>query len=192
MKRLIIAMMLLAGLSASAQTGHLAFKGVPIDGTLTEFVGKLKQKGLTHVGTEQGVALFSGEFAAHKGCSIAAFAHESGNVYRVGVIFPEQDTWLRLYNDYSSLKEMLTQKYGEPTFVVEEFQPYGGGRNDDDNMKMHYVKFDKCRYIVDFSTEVGNIELRIDHNDMLECSVVLIYEDTTNGDKVRSSAIDDL
>lgn len=183
---------MLAGLAASAQTGHLTFKGVPIDGTLTEFVGKLKQKGLTHLGTEQGVALFNGEFAAHKRCSIAVIAHESGNVYRVGVIFPEQDTWLRLYNDYSSLKEMLTQKYGAPTSVVEEFQSYGGGRNDDDNMKMHYVKYDKCRYVVDFTTEIGTIELRIDHNDMLECYVVLIYEDTTNGDKVRSSAIDDL
>ena len=192
MKKFILGMMLLAGLTASAQTGHLTFKGVPIDGTLTEFVGKLKQKGLTHLGTEQGVALLKGEFAAHKGCSIAAIAHESGDVYRVGVIFPEQDTWLRLYNDYSSLKEMLTQKYGEPTSVVEEFQSYSGGRNDDDNTKMHYVKYDKCRYVVDFTTEIGTIELRIDHNDMLECYVVLIYEDTTNGDKVRSSAIDDL
>ncbi len=192
MKRFLIAMMLLAGLSASAQTGHLTFKGVPIDGNLTEFVGKLKQKGLTLIGTENGVALLNGDFAAHKGCSIAAIAHESGNVYRVGVIFPEQDTWLRLYNDYSSLKDMLTQKYGEPTSVVEEFQSYGGSEFDDDNMKMFYVKYDKCRYVVDFSTEHGTIELRIDHNDKLECYVVLIYEDTANGDKVRSSAIDDL
>lgn len=191
MKKTINVIMLMACMTAFAQTGHLKFKGVPIDGTLSEFVGMLKQKGLTHLGTEQGVALFKGEFAAHKGCSIAAIAHESGNVYRVGVIFPEKDTWLRLYNDYSSLKEMLTQKYGEPTSVVEEFQSYGG-MEDDDNMKMHYVKYDKCRYVVDFMTEIGTIELRIEHNDMLDCYVILIYEDTANGDKVRSSAIDDL
>lgn len=184
--------MLFAGLTASAQTGHLTFKGIPIDGTLNEFVGKLKQKGLSHLGTEQGVALLSGEFAAHKGCTIAAIAHESGSVYRVGVIFPEKDTWMRLYNDYLSLKEMLTQKYGEPVSVVEEFQSYGGGGSDDDNMKMHYVKYDKCRYFSVFSTDGGSIELRIDHNELLSCYVVLIYEDTTNGDKVRSSAIDDL
>lgn len=191
MKKTINVIMLMACMTAFAQTGHLTFKGVPIDGTLSEFVGMLKQKGLTHLGTEQGVALFKGEFAAHKGCSIAAIAHESGNVYRVGVIFPEKDSWLRLYNDYSSLKEMLTQKYGEPTSVVEEFQSYGG-MEDDDNMKMHYVKYDKCRYVVDFMTEIGTIELRIEHNDMLDCYVILIYEDTANGDKVRSSAIDDL
>ena len=191
MKKTINVIMLMACMTAFAQTGHLTFKGVPIDGTLSEFVGMLKQKGLTHLGTEQGVALFKGEFAAHKGCSIAAIAHESGNVYRVGVIFPEKDSWLRLYNDYSSLKEMLTQKYGEPTSVVEEFQSYGG-MEDDDNMKMHYVKYDKCRYVVDFMTEIGTIELRIEHHDMLDCYVILIYEDTANGDKVRSSAIDDL
>ena len=193
MKRIItlgLAMML--ALAATAQNGHLTFKGVPIDGTLKEFVGKLKQKGLTHIGTEQGIALLKGEFAAHKGCSIAVIAHESGEVYRVGVMFPEQETWLRLYNDYSSIKEMLTQKYGEPTTVVEEFQSYSGGKYDDDNTRMHYVKFDKCRYVTDFTTESGTIEVRIDHNDSLECYVVLIYEDTTNGDKVRSSAIDDL
>ncbi len=191
MRKLVVLLMLLSCLSATAQTEHLTFKGVPIDGTLSTFVGKLKQKGLTYLGTEQGVALFKGEFAAHKGCSIAAIAHESGYVYRVGVIFPEQDTWIRLYNDYSSLKEMLTQKYGEPTSVVEEFQSYGSGDYSDD-IKMHYVKNDRCRYITDFSTESGIIELRIEHNDMMECHVILLYEDNTNGDKVRSSAIDDL
>lgn len=185
-------MMLFVGLTVSAQTRHLTFKGIPIDGTLNEFVVKLKQKGLSHLVTDQGMALLNGEFAAHKGCTIAVIAHESGNVYRVGVIFPERDTWLRLYNDYLSLKEMLTQKYGEPESVVEEFQSYGGGNYDDDNMRMHYVKYDKCRYITDFSADGGSIELRIDHNDMLECYVVLVYEDTMNGDKVRASAINDL
>ena len=192
MKKIVVLIMLLACISATAQTEHLTFKGVPIDGTLSTFVSKLKQKGLTYIGTEQGVALFKGEFAAHKGCSIAAIAYESGYVYRVGVMFPEKDTWIRLYNDYSSLKEMLTQKYGEPASVVEEFQSYRGGKDDSDNIKMHYVKHDRCQYITVFSTESGSIELRIDHNDMLECYVILVYEDNANGDKVRSNAIDDL
>ncbi len=193
MKRILVLWMaMMIAFSVSAQTGHLTFKGVPIDGTLNEFVGKLKQKGLKHIGTEQGIAIFKGEFAAHKGCSIVAIAHESGKVYRVGVMFPEQETWLRLYNDYSSIKDMLTQKYGEPTTVIEEFQSYSGGKYDDDYTRMHYVMFDQCRYVTSFATENGTIEVRIDHNDALECYVILIYEDSTNGDEVRSSAIDDL
>ena len=48
MKRnLFLLLFAIATLSTFAQTTseHLTFKGVPIDGTLTEFVSKLKQKG---------------------------------------------------------------------------------------------------------------------------------------------------
>lgn len=190
MKRFIIAMMLLAGLSASAQTGHLTFKGVPIDGTLTEFVGKLKQKGFSLMGTEQGVAILTGEFAAFKGCTVAVYEHESGLVNRVGVMFPDRDTWALLYNDYSKLKDMLTQKYGKPTEETEEFQGYSAPR--DDNDRMHAVRMDRCKYICDFTTDDGVIELRISHNSVTSCFVVLVYVDAENESKVQSSAIDDL
>lgn len=193
MKKLIFAVLLLAGLTATAQTNHMTFKGVPIDGTLKEFVGKLKQKGFSLLSNEQGVAVLEGEFAAQKGCTIGVIAQESGAVYRIGVCFPERDVWLRLYNDYLSLKEMLTQKYGKPKSVIEEFLSYDNGLEEDDKWKMFYVQNDRCRYITDFITADGTIELRIDHNEKLKsCYVVLIYEDAINGDKVRSSAIDDL
>ena len=190
MKKLVIAIMLLAGLTASAQTGHLTFKGVPIDGTLNEFVGKLKQKGLTLMGSEQGVAILEGEFAAYKGCTIAVNEHESGLVNRVVVVFPDRDTWALLYNDYSKLKDMLTQKYGKPTEETEEFQEYPAPRDDDS--KMLEVWMDRCKYICDFSTEEGVIELRISHNSFGSCFVVLVYVDAENESKVQSSAIDDL
>lgn len=190
MKKFIIAMMLLAGLSASAQTGHLTFKGVPIDGTLTEFVGKLKQKGFSLMETEQGVAILTGEFAAYKGCTVAVYEHESGLVNRVGVMFPDRDTWALLYSDYSKLKDMLTQKYGKPTEETEEFQGYSAPR--DDNSRMHEVKMDRCKYICDFTTDNGVIELRIAHNSVISCFVVLVYVDAENESKVQSSAIDDL
>ncbi|MBO4306694.1 MAG: hypothetical protein J5848_00070 [Bacteroidales bacterium] len=190
MKRFIIAIMLFAGLSASAQTGHLTFKGVPIDGTLSEFVGKLKQKGFTHVGSEQGVALLQGEFAAYKGCTVFVYEHQSGLVNRVGVMFPDRDTWSLLYSDYSNLKEMLTQKYGKPTEETEEFQTYSAPL--DDNSRMFEVRMDRCKYICDFTTENGVIELRISHNSVISCFVVLLYVDAENESKVQSNAIDDL
>lgn len=190
MKKLLIAMMLFSGLTATAQNGHLTFKGVPIDGTLNEFVGKLKQKGFSLKGTEDGVAVLTGEFAAYKGCTVAVYQHESGVVNRVGVMFPEKDTWSLLYNDYSKLKNMLTQKYGEPSDVTEEFQGYSAPRTDSD--KMYAVEFDRCKYICDFMTEEGIIELRIAHDGVSSCFVVLVYVDAKNESKVQSSAIDDL
>ena len=191
MKRLIFAMMLLVGLTATAQTGHLTFKGVPIDGTLNSFVGKLKQKGFTLIGTEQGLALLKGDFAAYKGCTVLVYQHESGIVNRVGVMFPDKDTWSTLYNDYSNLKDMLTQKYGEPAKVTEEFQGYVSPYTDDDD-KMHSVRMDRCKYICDFFTDNGIIELRISHSGYSKCCVVLVYMDAENEKKVQDSAIEDL
>lgn len=190
MKKLILVMALLAGLSATAQTGHLTFKGVPIDGTLNEFVSKLKQKGFTQIKKEQGIAILEGDFASFKGCTVAVYEHESGLVNRVGVMFPEKDTWSLLYNDYSKLKEMLTQKYGKPSEETEEFQSYTTPR--DDNSRMYEVQMDRCKYICDFTTDNGVVELRIEHNSVISCFVVLIYVDAENEAKAQSSAIDDL
>lgn len=191
MKRIIVlGLAMMITFAVSAQTGHLTFKGVPIDGTLNEFVGKLKQKGFTKIGEEQGIAILEGDFASFKGCTVAVYEHESGLVNRVGVVFPEKDTWSLLYNDYSKLKEMLTQKYGKPSEETEEFQGYSAPR--DDNSRMHEVKMDRCKYICDFTTDNGVIELRIAHNSVISCYVVLIYVDLENETKVQSSAIDDL
>lgn len=190
MKKLILTVLLLAGLTATAQTNHMAFKGIPIDGTLNEFVGKLKRKGFSLLSNEQGVAILKGEFASYKGCMVAVYQHESGVVHRVGVMFPERDTWSMLYNDYSKLKDMLTQKYGNPSDVVEEFQSYSAPQNDND--RLHEVGMDRCRYMSDFTAENGVVELRIEHDGFLSYFVVLIYVDAENETKVRSSAIDDL
>ena len=189
MKKLIIAIMLLAGLTSSAQTSHLTFKGVPIDGNLNTFVSKLKQKGFTVLQSEKGTAMLKGDFASYKNCMVGVFEHESGIVNRVAVMFPDKDTWARLYGDYSNLKEMLTEKYGKPT-SVEEFQETSYNMNDND--RMHEVRMDRCQYVSDWITDNGTIELRIEHQIMLGCLVVLVYADAENDAKVRSSAIDDL
>ena len=189
MKKFIVAILLMAGMTAFAQTGHMTFKGVPIDGNLSSFVSKLKQKGFTVLHSEKGTAVLKGDFASYKNCMVGVYEHESGNVNRVAVMFPEKDTWARLYGDYSKLKEMLTEKYGEPT-SIEQFQETS--YNMDDNDRMHEVRMDRCQYVSAWVTDKGMIELRIDHQIMIGCMVVLMYGDAENEAKVRSSAIDDL
>jgi hypothetical protein len=54
----------------SDSSKHLTFKGVPIDGTLGEFVLKMKKNGFTHKGTKDGIAILEGEFASYKNCIV--------------------------------------------------------------------------------------------------------------------------
>lgn len=176
---------------AQSASEHLTFKGVPINGTLNEFVSKLKQKGLTHIGTEDGTAILKGDFAAYKNCTVAAIALKQKNlVAKVGVMFPSLETWSSLSNNYFSLKEMLTKKYGEPEVCIEEFQTKI--MQNDDNSKIHEVRMNRCKYVTGYTTEKGNIELQIKGSLTDGCYVTLIYFDKINGEIIEAEAMDDL
>jgi len=188
MKKLMVFIIaLISVFSAYAQnsSGHMTFKGIPIDGSLADFTVKMKQKGFSYVGTRDGVAMFSGEFASYKGCTVGVVSLQSTGVVKVAAIFPSCKTWSQLYDTYSFLKGMLIQKYGEPAQNMEIFQ---GVEPDDDSAKIYEVEFDRCRYISQWETAKGSIELKIDHAETSSCFVTLTYWDKINTEK----AIDDL
>ena len=194
MKKLILLLMVsLISLTLNAQieSPHLTFKGVPIDGTLNGYVQKMKQKGFDYIGTENGVALLKGDFAAYKGCTIGvATLKQKDLVSRITVIFPDCKTWGTLSDNYYTLKEMLTEKYGTPADVIEEFQGYSDPT--DDNSRLYEVKFDRCKYVTNYKTPKGSIQLSIGHNSVTSCYVTLSYFDKLNGDIIRANAMDDL
>lgn len=177
--------------SNSDSLGHLTFKGVPIDGTLDGYVSKMKKSGFTHVGTEDGVAMLRGDFAGYKNCIVGVSTLKQKDlVSKVAVIFPAMETWSSLSSDYYLLKELLTEKYGEPAESVEEFDTRSQPRND--NHRMHEVEFDNCKYHTTYETEKGSIELSIGHDGVLSCFVTLVYRDKINGNILRAKALGDL
>lgn len=198
MKKIItVAIVVLTAMTSFAQTqvsadssAHLTFKGVPIDGTLNEYVLKMKQNGFTHTGTKDGIAVLKGDFASYKNCSVYVVTLKQKDlVSKITVAFPECDTWSSLSHDYFLLKEMLTEKYGKPSEIVEKFD---GLQPRDDNSTMHEVMMDRCKYYTTYETEKGSIQLSIEHDGVISCFVMLAYYDKINGDIIRAKAIDDL
>lgn len=172
----------------SAQTEHMKFKGVPMEGTLQAFTNKLKAKGFTSVGVQDGVSLLTGEFAGYKDCTIGAVADKSGMICKVFVIFPAMDKWGDLERCYSNYKSMLSEKYGEPKDCVEKFQ---NDFVDDDNSKKYELKMDRCKYYSIFGADNGEIQLEITHQNYT-CYVMLSYFDNANQEKLRKQIMDDL
>lgn len=190
MKRFFITVVsiLIATTSSFAQEAHLKFKGVPIDGTLTEFVNKMKEAGFTHIGSDNGMAALQGDFAGYKNCTVGVYTIKPMNlVSMIGVIFNARDTWSDLEGDYDFFKEMLTEKYGTPAVVIEEFER----DPKDNNSKLHELKMDRCTWASGFQTELGEIELSIEYKDFRSC-VVLRYRDKVNTEKVKKQALEDL
>ena len=169
---------------------HLTFKGVPITGTLVEYVAKMKKNGFTHIGTEDGIALLEGEFATYKGCVVGVSTLKQKDlVSKIAVIFPERKTWSSLLSNYVNLKELLTEKYGQPTESVEEFQGY---TPEDDGSKFTHVLLGACNYYTTYETERGTIQLAIEHDGGSKCFVKLAYFDRINSEVIKKQALDDL
>ena len=187
---LIFSLFFLALLQAQTSE-HLTFKGVPIDGKLTEFVAKMKLAGFTHLQTTDGVAFLSGDFAGYKKCMVGvSILKQNDLVHKAIVVFPDLSTWGALENNYLNLKSLLTEKYGEPTTVLEQFET--NVQYLDDNLRLTYLQLDQCKYYSVWDTNKGTIQLGIDHNGIESCFVKLAYFDKINSAIIETNAKDDL
>ncbi len=190
-KVLTLIFSLITLLTFAQESKHLSFKGVPINGTLKEYISKMEKSGFTLAGTEDGVAILEGEFAAYKGCTIAVVTLKQKDlVSKISVIFPEGNTWSSFSSDYFNLKELLTEKYGKPSEVVEKFDTYSEPK--DDNDRMYQVRMDRCKYFSTFELANGSIQLSIEKGDFSGGVVLLSYFDKVNSDIIRQKAINDL
>ena len=193
MKKIFLKFLAVAlSFTAFAQTAseHLTFKGVPIDGNRKTFVYNMQQKGFTLLGTQEDVTLLSGDFAGYKNCTLGVTTLKNKDVVStIGVIFPPCKDWATVENNYLNLKNMLSEKYGEPVRSVEEFQ---NRTPQDDNAKYHELSMNRCNYASLFEVTNGSIELFIAHETLTGAYVLLRYIDKINGDVVRETAMDDL
>ena len=196
MKNLLSILLIFFCFSATAQNqfesnNHMNFKGVPIDGTLNDYVLKMKQSGFNHVSTENGLAMLQGDFAGYKGCIIGVSTLEQKDlVSKITVLFPDCDSWSSISSNYYNLKELLTEKYGEPFEMVEKFDTRTEPR--DDNSRMHELGMDRCKYYTTYKTENGAIQLSIENSGFHKSFVSLSYFDKINSEIIREKAKGDL
>jgi hypothetical protein len=138
---------------------------------------------------KENSAMLKGDFAGYKNCTIGIATLEQKDLVRkVVVFFPERHTWASLSQDYFSLKEMLTEKYGEPSEIIEKFDTYSEPRSD--AAKMYEVRMFRCRFFTTYETEKGTIDLSIGGRTNGGC-IVLSYWDKIN-DNIKVNAKDDL
>ena len=191
MKKLLISLFVILYTTIGQAQEHLTFKGVPIDGTLDTYVANMKKAGFTFIGEDDGIALLRGDFAGYRNCTIGVVTLKSIDIVnRISVLFDSHQDWNNIYVNYSSLKEMLTTKYGKYADCVEKFEGYSEPR--DDNVKMHELTMDRCKFYTIWETDKGSIELEIIKGNLGGGMVRLTYWDNINTMSVQEKAMDDL
>jgi hypothetical protein len=176
--------------SNSDSSTHLTFKGVPLDGTLDQYVARMKQKEFTLLRTENGIATLQGEFAGYKDCYLnVSTLKQKDLVHKIEVFFPSANTWSTLLENYLDLKQMLLEKYGKLYDEAEKCHDLSP--DDEDRVKILAVRMDRCKYYSIWKFDKGEIQLLIGHTNR-ETFVKLAYIDKTNSVLVKKQAIEDL
>ena len=200
---LLLMMVLLLALTSFAQTEHMKFMGIPIDGSLKSFCSQLKKKGFDRDPYEtrrKDSRIYIGEFAGHNSKVFVYSDAKSNNVHSVIVNIPsyEEDVALSIYNN---LRQMLIEKYSEDVGVKEYKwlnERYADKIREGKltELKWLYEKKDDDGYDVTYivlprptpdniSNELGLITIKVQKDysfvyKRTEYNVVISYTDTQN------------
>lgn len=177
--RKILAFIIICVLSTfeiMAQENHLTFKGIPINGNVSDFVNKMKEDGFTLKQTfSDGSAVMEGKFA-DKYCDLYVLATPtSKTVWKVAVMLKKEYTnWPDIESDYNELKNLYSIKYGSP---LDDFSFFSSPYKLGDGYEMTALRMDKCSYMVLYKVEdIGHIAI----NMTTLCKISIAYEDSIN------------
>lgn len=168
-------------LAQAQQEQHFKFKGFDINGSIITFAGKLQNSGFKFIRANETEVVVRGTFAGEPDCSIAVYCSKPGaDAESVSVVFSEKKTWNELLMQYVRFKQMLTNKYGEPSETIERFS----GNFTTDEQLLKAVDKGNCHYKTTFTPEHGTIGLRIVESRQLE----IVYLDDINAAKSAPAA----
>ena len=104
-----------------AQSEHLKFMGIPLDGKISAFHKEMKKKGFSLDEIEgrklHGIYIYNGVFAGEKSQVFVYYDDKTKIVYRAGVIITcySKET---VINKYENSRDMLEEKYSEDEGVL--------------------------------------------------------------------------
>jgi len=174
---------------AQPDSEHLTFKGVPIEGSMTGFCQKLKEKGLNSVGSDGNITILLGDFAG-RNATVGVVATDDGkNVCGVVVMFDSSDEWNTLVNTYDYYKNLYIRKYGEPAVSLEN----NPAHSDSNTALMAEVYKGTVVYGSAWKVAGGDIELSIEKSSgFYEGKVVIRYRDSQNMEVKMQSELEDI
>ena len=177
MKKIIFTFTLfLSAINLMAQE-HLSFKGIPIEGSITEFCKKLEDKGFVSIGNENNILIYSGDFTGRESTVAVASTDDGENVFSVVVFFDTSDEWNTLVNTYDYYKDLYTRKYGKPAKSKEN----NPSRSDSNISLMSEVYQGTVVWRSSWKVIGGDIELSIEKsNGVYEGMVMIRYRDEQN------------
>ena len=178
----------------STNISHMKFKGISLGETPYNFMRALVDQGYTYYTEVDNTYILKGTFAGYSNCQLFVKSAQYDNTVEfVAINFPNETRWEYLHNTYSKLKDLMTQKYGEPASCIEKFNSSSVPTSEYKIMSL--LKNDEYKYETVYLAKGGYIKLIISHlyvNYEHSYYVGLIYVDGATSISTEKRAIDDL
>ncbi len=115
-------------------------------------------------------------FAAVNVCMLLIHNSKFGKTtWAITILFPIQNNWFSLKEQYKQFKDMFIKKYGHPKDDFCFFTPpYEEGDGDE----LSALESENATYMSVFHTDLGFISVNIDKS----CCLKITYEDKLNSD----------
>lgn len=191
MKKIFVTFLLLFAVIVgyAQEQGHLTFRGVPIDGDLETFVGKLEKLGYKNLDIEPApnTVVLTGEFTNKEVMVLVVSNANKQNVWKVGVLFEASDSWDFLVSQYDYYKELYTKKYGKPVSHTESFEKdYYKDSGQLFALSQGWVKYESF-----WEVDNGDIKVSIAPFEY-KGTVLLEYQDKKNAEVKSQNDLDDI
>ena len=186
-KLLILVIFLIGSISfANAQNSdHFTFKGIPINGSVSNFGNQLVADGFTKIATNT----YRGKFLRND--SVVTLVGDDNNmIWRVAAIMANTDTWSTLEASFDNYVNLYCEKYGAPANLSKEFTTYTG---DDSGLKMYALDDGECQYYAIWNLAQGSIEVRIVKGNKYNTGCIrVVYTDNVNKEMVHPTDLDEI
>lgn len=146
------------------------FNGVKIEGSMTNFVTQLKNKGYRLVEKGTDYSVLEGKVGVRMLEVVVFMTPKTNQVYKVTTFLPKKTSWYDLETEYFDYLKILKQKYGDPTESFEFFKdPYYEG----DGYEMSAVALEKvfyCAYWMNNKVPNTNLGIAISKHKQIKIS----------------------
>jgi hypothetical protein len=164
---------------------HFTFKGIPIDGSVSNFAEQLVSDGYSKVNSNT----YRGKFLRND-CAVTIVADDDNMVWRIAATFASIDTWNDLESSFNSYVSLYSEKYGKPKSLFKEFSTRTG---DSTYRKMIAIDEGNCKYTAYWELPQGSIEVKIVEGNRYDTgSIRIIYTDSSNKSAVHKSDLDEI
>lgn len=189
MKKLFLSALIFAlGFNCMAQE-HLKYKGLEINGSISEFCQKLQESGFQTINQKPKLIEMKGNFSNLENCDVALVGLEKEDlIYKVVTVSKQYSSVSQALTDYQTLNKNLMLKYANYTDI--NFDTLG--ISDISMAKfMSDIHNDKRKINAFYQDKRGFIEISMREID-LQPIIVVIYIDKKNNNKKLKEEYEDL